>query len=110
MLPLAKLLYHASPSEKKMPENGGVLPRFGITLDVLCSALDTSPPERHIWRPTTGVQGLPRRPRHEERGHALWILCSRRILQERPDVYGGRNTNLPKFGGLVRLEGPVFGL
>lgn len=102
--PLARLLYHASPAERKMPQDGSGLPRFGIALGVLSM--------RSTHRFPNSSRGTPLEYTDyhvfldaESEAMPLWILCSRRTLEERTQVCNGHNRgNLPMFGGAMQFE------
>lgn len=102
--PLVRILYHASPPEKKT-QQGVELPRFGIPLGTLTVRGDFRQREANIISDTlpdtewTDYQVIldP-----EREAMPLWIMCSRRLFRERREVLLGDNQ--PVFGGLMQSE------
>lgn len=78
-----------------MPEDGSALPRFGIAPKGNSSGPPLEYTNYHVILDA------------ESEAMPLWILSSRRVLQERDNAYGGRNPNLPIFGDLMHLEGTL---
>ncbi|KAK7702200.1 hypothetical protein SLS64_009778 [Diaporthe eres] len=101
--PLAKVVYQETPSE--ITQQDAELPRFVIPLGPLAIRTEhriPDPPSE--FGPPTELTDYQVVLDAEDEAMPLWILCSRRTLRERHQVYGGRNRQLPIFKGLMEYE------
>lgn len=98
---LRRILYHAPPPERQMPQDAIELPRFGLvigTLTVRRVRTTASLAKVTEWTDYQVVLDT------ERAAMPLWILCPRRRLQERDELFNGLAPNPPIFRGLMRPD------
>lgn len=108
--PLRQVVYQIPPSEEAVQQQSNALPAFGIVLGMLTVRTNFRLPKDYPedlkpYRcPSTEFTDYQVVLDVESEAMPLWIMCSRRTLQERHDRWSGRKPNLPIFRGLMGFE------
>lgn len=104
--PLMKITYQIPPPEQALQHEGIGFPRFGIQLGTLMVRSNFRRKKNSESKASPFIEYTDYQiiVDAEREAMPVWIMCSRRTLQERHDMWGGWNPNLPIFKGLLGLE------